>query len=140
MGETELFLQPGLPIEGLKQQLPQLNGMPRREFQHLIHQYETLGSPPDRVRYPIQVWRFADKLTLIALTGETVVDYSLRFKSAYGWNLTWVFGYNNDLLSYVPSRRVLNEGGLRRRHRHVGIWSSRPVHRVSRIPDYDESR
>jgi hypothetical protein len=85
--------------------------MPRREFEHFIRQYETLGSPPDRVRYPIQVWSFGPELTYIALTGETVVDYSLHFKAAHGWNSTWVSGYNNDLLSYIPSLRVLKEGG-----------------------------
>jgi hypothetical protein len=85
--------------------------MPKREFEHFIRQYETLGSLPDRVKYPIQVWRFGPELTFIALTGETVADYSLKFKAAYGWNNTWVCGYNNDLLSYVPSLRVLEEGG-----------------------------
>ena len=111
MGETQLFLQPSISLEELKQSLPNLTGMPKREFEHFIRQYETLGSPPDRVRYPIQAWRFGPELTLIALTGETVVDYSLKFKAAYGWNTTWVCGYNNDLLSYVPSLRVLREGG-----------------------------
>lgn len=111
MGSTELPLQPGLTLEELKQRLPALTGMPRREFEHFIRQYETLGSPPDRVRYPIQVWSFGPELTYIALTGETVVDYSLNFKAAHGWNTTWVSGYNNDLLSYVPSLRVLKEGG-----------------------------
>lgn len=111
MGETELFLQPGLPLEELRQRVPNLTGMPKREFQHFIRQYETLGALPDRVKYPIQVWDFGPELTFIALTGETVVDYSLKFKAAYGWNSTWVCGYNNDLLSYVPSLRVLKEGG-----------------------------
>ena len=85
--------------------------MPKREFEHFIRQHEQLGSTPDRVKYPIQVWRFGPDFTFIALTGETVVDYSLKFKAAYGWNNTWVCGYNNDLLSYVPSLRVLKEGG-----------------------------
>jgi hypothetical protein len=111
MGETELFLQPGIPLEELKQRLPNLSGMPRREFEHFIRQHETLGGPPDRVPYPVQVWSFGPELTLIALTGETVVDYSLKFKASHGWNSTWVCGYNNDLLSYVPSLRVLKEGG-----------------------------
>jgi hypothetical protein len=111
MGETELLLQPGVPLEELKQRLPNLNGMPKREFEHFIRQYETVGSPPDRVRYPIQVWRIGTDFQFIALTGETVVDYSLKFKAAYGWNSTWVCGYNNDLTSYVPSLRVLKEGG-----------------------------
>jgi neutral ceramidase len=111
MGETELMLQPGLPLEELKQRVPNLTGMPKREFEHFIRQYETLGAPPDRVKYPVQVWSFGSELTFIALTGETVVDYSLKFKAAHGWNTTWVCGYNNDLLSYVPSLRVLKEGG-----------------------------
>lgn len=111
MGETELDLQPGIPLNELKQRLPNLTGMPKREFDHFIRQYEALGEPPDRVKYPIQVWQFGTGLTFIALTGETVVDYSLKFKAAYGWNTTWVSGYNNDLLSYVPSLRVLQEGG-----------------------------
>lgn len=111
MGETELFLQPGIPLDELKQRLPNLTGMPKREFEHFIRQYETLGSPPDRVKYPVQVWQFGSDLTFIALTGETVVDYSLKFKGTFGWNNTWVCGYNNDLLSYVPSLRVLKEGG-----------------------------
>ena len=111
MGETELLLQPGIPLEELKQRVPNLTGMPKREFEHFIRQYEILGSPPDRVKYPIQVWRFGTEFTFIALSGETVVDYSLKFKAAYGWNNTWVCGYNNDLTSYVPSLRVLKEGG-----------------------------
>ncbi|MBL9176703.1 MAG: hypothetical protein JNM65_01495 [Verrucomicrobiaceae bacterium] len=111
MGGTELELQPGIPLDELKQRVPNLTGMPKREFEHFIRQYETLGSPPDRVKYPVQVWQFGPDLTFIALTGETVVDYSLKFKSTYGWNNTWVCGYNNDLTSYVPSLRVLKEGG-----------------------------
>jgi neutral ceramidase len=111
MGETELMLQPGIPLEEVKQRLPNLTGMPKREFEHFIRQYETLGSPPDRVKYPIQVWRIGADFQFIALTGETVVDYSLKFKAAYGWNNTWVCGYNNDLTSYIPSLRVRKEGG-----------------------------
>jgi neutral ceramidase len=111
MGETELPLQEGIPLQELKQRLPNLTGMPRREFEHFIRQHETAGGTPDRVRYPIQVWRFGPELTYMALTGETVVDYSLKFKASNGWNTTWVSGYNNDLLSYVPSLRVLREGG-----------------------------
>ena len=111
MGETDLELQPGIPLEELKLRVPALTGMPKREFEHFIRQYETLGSPPDRVKYPVQVWRIGPDFTLVALTGETVVDYSLKFKGTYGWNTTWVCGYNNNLLSYVPSLRVLKEGG-----------------------------
>lgn len=62
--------------------------------------------------YPVQVVRFADDLTLVALGSETVVDYSLRFKRELaGDAAVWVAGYSNDYTGYVPSLRVLKEGG-----------------------------
>jgi hypothetical protein len=111
MSEVQLPLQPGPTLEELRQRAPNLRGLPKRAFEHLIRQYETTGGTPSTLKYPVQVWRFGSELTYIALTGETVVDYSLKFKEAFGWNTTWVSGYNNDLLCYVPSLRVLGEGG-----------------------------
>jgi neutral ceramidase len=119
MGETELEFEPGLPRDEVEQRAPNLSGMHRREFEHFLEQYKTLGELPGKVNYPAQVWRFGDGLALIALTGETVVDYSLKLKEAYGWNTTWVCGYNNDLLCYVPSLRVLREGGY---EGTLGMW------------------
>lgn len=110
MGEARLDFQPGPSLAELEAGLERQSGMPRREIEHLIRQFRESGGPPDSVAYPIQVWQLGRELTFIALTGETVVDYSLRFKAAYGWENTWVAGYNNDLLSYVPSSRVLKEG------------------------------
>ena len=60
--------------------------------------------------YPVQVWRLGDDQLWISLGGEAVVDYALLFKGAYGPQ-TWVNGYSNDVMSYVPSQRVWKEGG-----------------------------
>jgi len=119
MGKTSLDLEPGIPLVELKERVLNLNGMHRREFEHFIRQHERLGEPPGSLPYPVQVWRFGKELTFIALTGETVVDYSLKFKEVNGWNSTWVSGYNNDLLCYVPSLRVLKEGGY---EGTLGMW------------------
>lgn len=67
------------------------------------------GRLPTTYPYPVQVWRF-DNLTWIALAGEVVVDYTLRLKKAYGAD-TWVSAYANDVFAYIPSVRVLREGG-----------------------------
>lgn len=61
--------------------------------------------------YAIQTWRFGSSLSCIWLGGEAVVDYSLRFKERYGWENTWVASYCSELLAYIPSERVLAEGG-----------------------------
>jgi hypothetical protein len=68
-------------------------------------------SIPATYPYPVQVWRLGKDLALVALGGEVVVDYALRLKEAHGRDKTWVAGYANDVMAYIPSRRVLAEGG-----------------------------
>jgi hypothetical protein len=77
----------------------------------LLRRLEDEGRIPDRHPYPVQAWRFGREFTLLALGGELVVDYSLRFKQQYGWNNLWVAGYSNDVFGYIPSLRVWKEGG-----------------------------
>ncbi len=60
---------------------------------------------------PVQVLRFGGDLTLVALGGEVVVDYSLRLKRELAGRQLWVAGYCNDVFAYVPSVRILHEGG-----------------------------
>ena len=59
----------------------------------------------------MQVWQLGDGLTWVLLGGEVVVDYSLRLKKELGPGRTWVAAYTNDVMAYIPSLRVLNEGG-----------------------------
>ena len=61
--------------------------------------------------YPIQTWRLGPDLKWVTLGGEVVVDYSLRIKKELGEENTWVAGYTNDVMAYIPSLRVLKEGG-----------------------------
>ena len=64
--------------------------------------------------FPIQVAQFGNDLTLVGICGEAVVDYSLRCKkelSGNSGNAVWVAGYCNDVFGYLPSKRVLLEGG-----------------------------
>ena len=77
----------------------------------LLEKLDRDGTLPGKYPYPVQVWQLGSELTWIFLGGEVVVDYSLRFKEAYGWNDTWVAGYSNDVFAYIPSERVLHEGG-----------------------------
>ena len=60
--------------------------------------------------YPLHAWRLGKETLMIGMGAETVVDYALRFKAQFGPN-TWVCGYADDMISYIPSRRVWAEGG-----------------------------
>jgi hypothetical protein len=62
--------------------------------------------------YPISSWQFGDQLIWYHLGGEVVVDYSLKIKSLpHTVSDVWVAGYSNDVMAYIPSRRVWHEGG-----------------------------
>jgi neutral ceramidase len=69
------------------------------------------GRLPAAQRDPVQVWQFGSGLTLVALGGEVVTDYALRLAREYPDRRMWVAGYSNDVFGYVPSVRVLREGG-----------------------------
>ena len=86
-------------------------GMAKRHAQFLLDRIEREGRLPGSYPYPIQVWQFGNDFTLIHLAGEVVVDYSLRLKASHGWDTVWVAGYSNEVFAYIPSLRVLKEGG-----------------------------
>ncbi|MFO0852674.1 MAG: neutral/alkaline non-lysosomal ceramidase N-terminal domain-containing protein [Gemmataceae bacterium] len=70
------------------------------------------GQPvPASYPYPVQVWKLGDRVTWALLGGEVVVDYSLRLSRDLGPGPVWVSGYANDVMAYIPSERVLAEGG-----------------------------
>jgi hypothetical protein len=48
---------------------------------------------------------------MVILGGEVVVDYSLRLRHELTGSNIWVAGYSNDVMAYIPSARVLQEGG-----------------------------
>jgi hypothetical protein len=77
---------------------------------HLLKILESRGRLEPTYPYPVEVWKL-DDLTWIFLGGEVVVDYSLRIKRNLGSSHTWVSGYCNDVMAYIPSTRVLKEGG-----------------------------
>jgi hypothetical protein len=61
--------------------------------------------------YPVQTWTFGNDLAMVFLAGEVVVDYALRFKEEFDADRLWVTAYANDVPCYIPSRRILAEGG-----------------------------
>ena len=79
----------------------------------LLKEWEANGSIPDHyAHYPIQTIRLGNEVTWVALGGEVVVDYVLRLRrDAKVKGMLWVAGYANDVMAYIPSERVLHEGG-----------------------------
>lgn len=66
---------------------------------------------PTEVPYPIQSWAFGSDLALVFLGGEVVVDYVHLLRQRLDPERLWVTAYANDVPCYIPSRRILREGG-----------------------------
>ena len=83
----------------------------QRRAKSLLHDLDQQGTVRESYPYPVQILQFGSDLTLVTLGGEVVIDYSLRLKRELGPGPVWVAGYSNDVMAYIPSERVLKEGG-----------------------------
>lgn len=78
---------------------------------HLLAEIDAGRALSPTYPYPIATWKLGQEIDWVFLGGEVVVDYALRLKSERNAKNTWVAAYANDVMAYIPSRRVLAEGG-----------------------------
>jgi neutral ceramidase len=113
--DLELSMQHGRSLANAVEMALMVNPRPvagpiRAAYEEITLDYAKPGK--ESHPYPVQVIKIGDDLTFITLGSEVVVDYSLRFKREFeGDEGVWVAGYSNDYTGYVPSLRVLKEGG-----------------------------
>ena len=88
---------------------------------------------PTSLAYMVQTWAFGPDLVMVFLPGEVTVDYSLRLKRELDRARVWVNAYANDVPCYIPSRRVLAEGG----YEAAGamLYYDRPTHFAPPVED-----
>src|SRR5262249_29112494 len=119
------FAQVDLPLQKLSKEELQILAAGKRGVQPGIakQMLEQLGRGeklPMQYRCPATVWQFGGDLTLVGLSGEVVVDYVRVLEKALGPNRLWVAAYCNDVFGYLPSGRVLQEGGYETRGLYAG--------------------
>jgi hypothetical protein len=70
------------------------------------------GKPmPTAVRLPLGVLRIGDDLSWVLMGGEVVVDYSRALNRLLASDHPWLVGYAYDVPCYIPSVRLIKEGG-----------------------------
>lgn len=127
------------PIPTREEFEKRLNSNNKVEAAHAQRFLAKLGAGetlPTSYPCPIQVVRFGDDIVLAAIGGETVVDYSLRLKRelADSADVVWVAGYSNDVMGYIPSKRVREEGG----YEATGAMQYSNVHPAPWAPSLEE--
>lgn len=104
------FAQPPSRAE-LEARLQETDRGRQRHARRMLDTLDKEGRLPDHYPYPVQVARFGQALTFVALGGEVVVDYSIRLKKELNRTPLFLVAYANDVMGYIPSLRVLKEGG-----------------------------
>lgn len=119
------FLMVDLPLERFsRQDIEKLaEGAPSYRKFFTDGALETLaggGSLATSYKAPFGLWQFGDSLTLVAFSGETVVDYALLTEKSLGPLNLWIAGYANDVYGYLPTARILEESGYETRGLYAG--------------------
>jgi len=127
--EVTLELSEPPTREELEAQLESDNVYIQRRAKDLLEAFEGGEGLKETYPYPIQIFQFGDDLQITALGGEVVVDYALIIKQQLSPHSTWVAGYANDVMCYIPSERVLEEGGYEgatsmRYYQKPSVWKS----------------
>jgi hypothetical protein len=108
--EIELAFSDPLAIDSLQAIAEAGPPYQTRWAEHLISRIEDGPDlPATYPHYPVQSWLIGDQRFLM-LGGEVVVDYAFRLRESWGEDLI-IAAYTNDVMAYIPSERVLLEGG-----------------------------
>jgi hypothetical protein len=106
---VSLAYAPAPDADGWRRKLTDPNVYVQRHAQMMLDVIAREGHTVMAEAAPVHVLRVGP-LPLVALSGEVVVDYALAIKKKYG-DGTWVAACTDSVFGYVPSVRVLREGG-----------------------------
>lgn len=101
---------PPLKVEKYQADIMSDNQVVQNRAKLMLEAYNK-GWDVTRYPYPVQAIRFNDDLTILGMGGEVVVDYDLKMKAEYPGENLFVAGYCNQVNCYIPSKRILDEGG-----------------------------
>ena len=88
----------------------------RHRAKSYLSRLEETGTLPESVPTPVAAIRLGGDVTWLAIAGEVVVDYGRRFKRLFKETEVWPIGYAYQVPCYIPSIRVLLEGGYEADH------------------------
>ncbi len=101
------------PVPSRKRLKRMANGPHHRRFnaRRMLKALDAGEPLPEVYTAPVAVWQFGEDLTLVGLPGEVVGEYVPRLEATIGHRNLWPAAYCNDVFGYLPTARVIEEGG-----------------------------
>jgi len=120
-----VFDRAALPVQPtpraeLEKMLAKGNVREKETAKRMIDDFERGAPMMKTYPAPVAVWQFGRDLTWVGLSNEVVVDFVPMIEKAIGPLQLWISAYCNDVSGYIPSARVISEGGYETR----GIYSA----------------
>jgi neutral ceramidase len=72
------------------------------------------GDGPTRIRFPVQAWVLGD-MAVIGLPFEPMAETGLAIRADSPYPNTFVLGYSNGVITYLPTPEVSRAGGMEAR-------------------------
>lgn len=101
---------PPLKVEKYQAEIMSDNRVNQNRAKLMLEAYNK-GWDVTKFPYPVQAIRFNNDFTILGMSGEVVVDYDLKMKKEYPAENLFVAGCCNEVICYIPSKRILDEGG-----------------------------
>ena len=127
---VDLPLKPAPPHEELEQ-LAKGPFWKSHNAKRILEAQKRNEAIPTHYSTPVALWQFGQDLTLVAIAGEVVSDYVPLVAKTIDANRLWVAGYSNQVFGYLPSARIIEEGGyetLGLVSAHIGWFSPDAQH------------
>jgi hypothetical protein len=110
--EVPLRFQPVPERAALEEQAKKSSGSIARKARYLLDRLDRKEPIQTTVPCPVQALQFGKGLLLVGIGGETVVDYAVNVKTEFSpTRPVWVAGYCNYVFGYLPTRKIVQEGG-----------------------------
>lgn len=107
--EARLVFKP-VDLDLFRQEMVGENKFQQRRAKLMLEAY-AFGSPIESIPWPVQGLKIGENFAMLFLSGETVLDYALRARREFSQIELLVAGYCNEVQCYIPSLRILQEGG-----------------------------
>jgi neutral ceramidase len=109
--EMDLPLTAAPNRESLEQDAASSDEYVRRRAESYLRRMAAGQPLPDSIKLPLAVLRLGDDLSFVLMGGEVVVDYARRIKREFSDAHPWPIGYAYEVPCYIPSARLIKEGG-----------------------------